>query len=86
MFPTARGTQRDRNNARQRVVGPVVEEAEKLAPERTGRPLPEGLTAHTLRHTFASLLLAPDPDPANAMAQLGHADPAFTIRVYTHLM
>jgi hypothetical protein len=30
--------------------------------------------------------LAHDPDPANAMAQLGHTDPAFTIRVYTHLM
>jgi integrase len=86
MFPTARGTQRDRNNARQRVVDPVVEEAEKLALKRTGRPLPEGLTAHKLRHTFASLLLAHDPDPANAMAQLGHTDPAFTIRVYTHLM
>jgi integrase len=48
--------------------------------------LPEGLTAHKLRHTFASLLLAHDPDPANAMAQLGRTDPAFTIRVYTHLI
>jgi hypothetical protein len=63
-----------------------VEEAEGLALERTARPLPEGLTAHKLRHTFASLLLAHDPDPTNAMAQLGHTDPTFTIRVYTHLM
>jgi integrase len=86
MFPTARGRHRDINNARQRVVDPVVEEAEKLALQRTDRPLPEGLTAHKLRHTFASLLLAHDPDPANAMAQLGHTDPTFTIRVYTHLM
>ena len=76
----------DRNNARQRVVDPVAEEADTLALERTGRPLPEGLTAHRFRHTFASLLLAHDPDPANAMVQLGHTDPAFTIRVYTHLM
>jgi Phage integrase family len=68
------------------VVDPVVKEAEALALERTGQPLPEGLTAHKLRHTFASLLLAHDPDPANAMAQLGHTGPAFTIRVYTHLM
>jgi integrase len=86
MFPTARGTARDRNDARQRVVDPVVERAKELALDRTGRPLPEGLTSHKLRHTFASLLLAHDPDPANAMAQLGHTDPAFTIRVYTHLM
>lgn len=64
----------------------MIDKAEGLALARTGRPLPEGLTAHKLRHTFASLLLAHDPDPANAMAQLGHTDPGFTIRVYTHLM
>jgi integrase len=30
---------------------------ERLA-ERKQRPLPEGVTAHKLRHTFASLLVA----------------------------
>src|SRR5204862_4313391 len=39
-----------------------------------------------LRHTFASLLIALGKDPAYVMAQLGHADPKFTLRVYTHVM
>lgn len=86
MFPTARGTFRTRNNARQRVVDPVIEKAEELALDRTGRPLAKGLTAHKLRHTFCSLLLVHDPDPANAMAQVGHEHAEFTISVYTHLM
>ena len=49
-------------------------------------PLPRGITAHKLRHTYASLLAACGEDPAYVMAQLGHADPRFSLRVYTHLM
>ena len=49
-----------------------------------GTPLlPEGLTSHQLLDTFASLLLVHDPDPVNARTQLGHADPSFTIEVYS---
>src|SRR5204862_461511 len=55
-------------------------------PARGEAPLPPGITAHKLRHTFASLLAACGEDPAYVMAQLGHADPRFTLRVYTHLM
>jgi integrase len=41
---------------------------------------------HMLRHTFASVLLA-DGVSIRALAEyLSHADPAFTLRVYTHLM
>ena len=86
MFPTNRGGHRDRNNARQRVVDPVVKAARPLALKRTGRPLPDGLSAHGLRHTFLSLILVHDPNPVNAMAQGGHTDPAFTLKVYAHLM
>jgi integrase len=39
-----------------------------------------------LRHTFASILVAIDRDPTYVMAQPGHADPAFTLRVYGHMM
>lgn len=32
------------------------------------------------------MLIARGEDPAYVMAQLGHADPKFTLRVYTHAM
>ena len=52
-----------------------------------GQPLlPAGVTAHKLRHTFASVLVMLGEDPAHVMGQLGHTDPAFTMRVYTHAM
>jgi integrase len=54
--------------------------------ERDARPLPAGLSPHKLRHTFASLLVALGNDPAYVMGQLGHTDPAFTLRVYAHMM
>jgi integrase len=44
------------------------------------------VTPHKLRHTSASILVACGEDPASVMAQLGHTDPKFTLRVYTHLM
>ncbi len=49
-------------------------------------PLPERLTLHGLRHTFASLLVALGEDPRYVMGRLGHTDPAFTLRLYTHTM
>ena len=45
-----------------------------------------GITPHSLRHTFASLLIAKGEDQAYCMGQLGHTDPGFTLRVYTHQM
>ena len=39
-----------------------------------------------LRHTFASILVAIGKDPTYVMQQLGHTDPAFTLRVYSHMM
>ena len=43
-------------------------------------------TPHRLRHTFASILVAIGKDPTYVMQQLGHTDPAFTLRVYSHTM
>ncbi len=44
------------------------------------------MTAHKLRHTFASILFVRGEDPPYVMAQLGHTDPGFTLRVYAHAM
>ena len=86
VFVTSTGQRRDRHNLRQRVVQPVVRRADELQAAREAQPLPAGLSPHKLRHTFASLLVALGNDPAYVMGQLGHTDPAFTLRVYTHMM
>jgi integrase len=83
---TSTGTARSRHNLRQDVVEPVVNRANKLVEERGLQPLPLGITPHKLRHTFASILVAIGKDPTYVMQQLGHTDPAFTLRVYSHMM
>lgn len=86
VFPTSHGGMRDKDNLRNRVLAPVVERADQLLATRGQPPLPAGITPHKLRHTFASLLVACGEDPASVMAQLGHTDPKFTLRVYAHVM
>ncbi len=86
VFPTSTGSRRDKDNARARVIRPVVARAHELLARRGHRPLPEGVTAHKLRHTFASILYVRGEDPPYVMAQLGHTDPGFTLRVYARAM
>lgn len=46
----------------------------------------QGISAHAFRHTFASLLIVGlKLDPVGVAAQLGHSNPATTLRVYAHL-
>lgn len=86
MFPTNTGGLRDKDNLRNRILAPVIERADELLAQRDQQPLPAGITPHKLRHTYASILIALGEDPASVMHQLGHTDPKFTLRVYTHLM
>ncbi len=41
---------------------------------------------HVLRHTYASVLLDAGENIKALAAYLGHADPGFTLRIYTHLL
>jgi integrase len=41
---------------------------------------------HALRHFYASTLLDAGESVKALAAYLGHTDPAFTLRTYTHLM
>lgn len=41
---------------------------------------------HAARHFFASLMIENGADARTLSELIGHADPAFTIRVYTHLL
>jgi hypothetical protein len=49
-------------------------------------PLPEGLTPHSLRRTFISLLLAIGEDVPYVMGQVGHVDPKMTLSIYAQVM
>ncbi len=44
------------------------------------------VTPHSFRHTCASLLFAAGRDVKQVQEWLGHADPAFTLRTYVHLL
>jgi integrase len=86
LFTTARGQRRDKDNINKRVLRPALERADKLLAQRGQHPLPNGVTPHKLRHTFASMLIALGRDPRYVMEQLGHTDPKFTLRIYAHVM
>jgi hypothetical protein len=86
VFPHVNGGRRDRNSLRSGVLVDAFVRADEILIDRGHVPLPVGLSAHKLRHTFASLLVACGEDPASVMRQLGHTDPGFTLRVYTHMM
>ena len=81
VFPTTTGHRDGPSNIRRRVLAPAVKRANERLTEVGEVPLPERLTPHKLRHTFASLLVALAVDPGSVMDELGHTDPAFTLGV-----
>ncbi|RIV37151.1 site-specific integrase [Micromonospora radicis] len=52
----------------------------------TGIPDDRHNGMHVLRHTYASVLLDAGESIKALSAYLGHADPGFTLRTYTHLL
>lgn len=86
VFTTSRGGARTKDNVRLRVFRPVLARADEVLEARGQAALPPGITPHSLRHTFTSLLFAIGEDPVSVMRQLGHTDPAFTLRAYAHSM
>lgn len=74
VFPTAGGNPLDANNLGKRFWSPLIEES--------GIPY---VTMHTLRHFFASRLIEQGESVKEVSVVLGHADEAFTLRVYGHL-
>jgi len=86
VFATTCGSEPKQGNIRRRALDKAVARANEKLIEAGDVPLPEGLTPHKLRHTFASILVALGVDPGSVMDQLGHADPGFTLRAYRHGM
>jgi integrase len=64
VFGTGLGTAQTATNVRRRVLAPAISEANERLLRRGLDPLPDGLTPHSLRRTFASLHVALGTDPA----------------------
>ena len=86
VFPTSTGRRQSRENIRKRVLAPAVELGSKGLLKRGLPPLPDGLTPHSLRRTFASVLYAVGEDPGVVMDEMGHTDPGLALRVYRQTM
>lgn len=71
VFPTESGGRQDRSNVRPRVVVRAVERARENLIGRGRNPLPEGITPHSLRRTFISLLPLPARRSPTSCARLG---------------
>ena len=86
VFQTRAGRQSSGDNIRSRVLNAAVRRANDNRRARGDTPLPEGITPHSLRRTFASVLYALGEDPGVIMDEMGHTDPALALRIYRQSM
>ena len=86
VFPTSSGEQVGASNLRRRILAPAIELANERLAETGEPPLPTGLTPHSLRRTFASVLYALGEAPPDVMAEMGHTTPALALSIYAHAM
>ncbi len=86
VFATSTGRAPSRDNIRNRVLTPAATRASAELVKRDLVPLPERITPHSLRRTFASVLYALGEDPGVVMDEMGHTDPALALRVYRQAM
>jgi integrase len=100
VFGTRHGRRMSADNFRSRVLGRAAAVADGDQQAGTGAvacanvlleteglpPLPTGLTPHSLRRTFCSLLYALGEDPGTVMDEMGHTDPGLALRVYRQAM
>jgi len=81
VFATSTGNALSKTNVRRRILAKVAAVAATGAEEAAAEPLPDGLTPHSLRRTFASLLYALGEAPPYVMAQMGHTSPNLALAI-----
>jgi integrase len=86
VFPTLNGGRPSTDNVRSRVLNIAVKRANENLTKQEVSPLPDGITPHSLRRTFASVLYALGEDPGIVMDEMGHTHPALALRVYRQSM
>jgi integrase len=75
VFPGRGGKRRDRNAVRRRLLYPAIQRANAMLADRGLPTIPDGVTFHSLRRTYASLAAEAGVDPAWTARQIGHTDP-----------
>jgi integrase len=86
VFGTAKAGRQSESNVRQRVLAKAIDLANERLAQDDAEPLPVGLTPHSLRRTFASLLFAVGESPPYVMAQMGHTTASLTLGIYAREM
>ena len=86
VFPTRGGRRFDSHNFRPRVLAVAVERANANLARAHQVPIPPGITPHSLRRTFASVLYALGEDPGVVMDEMGHTDPGLALKIYRQAM
>lgn len=86
IFPSRTGGRLNAANVRNRLLRATVVRVNQRREKNGQMLLPERVTPHTLRRTFASLALAGGRDPRWVMGQLGHADARLTLNVYAQVV
>lgn len=85
VFATRTGNADTRSNVAKRLKRAVARANDALAGQE--EPLiPQTLSPHSLRRTFASLLYLRGENPVYVMHQMGHTDPKLALRIYTKVM
>jgi integrase len=85
VFPTATGRADTRSNVAKRLQR-AVQRANALLAADGRAQIPQELSPHSLRRTFASFLYCRGETPVYVMQQMGHSDPKLALRIYTKTM
>jgi integrase len=86
VFPTRTGNHPRPVGIRSRTLRRAVKRANENLAAKDLPPLPESLTPHNLRRTFATVLYALGEVPPVVMAEMGHTSPNLALRIYAQVM
>jgi integrase len=80
VFRTSKGGRIGSTNVRRRILAPAIEATDEALQAAGDEPFPEGITPHSLRRTFASILVALGKDPELRDEPDGPRDPGLHSR------
>lgn len=81
VFGTSQGNRQSSESIGNRMLTPAVKRASERLVAAGYSSLPERVTPHSLRRTFAGVLFGLWEDPGVVQDELGHADPGLALRV-----